>query len=361
MAETAAPQPTPEEMEVLETLVFQLRRKQGTWLDWGRHCQRLQQAGWHPQRLFEETGFEPIHQNQLIVAAQVYGSLEKAGAAEAVRSHFAQRGSDVLYELRVLSQQGRADAATLAVEHGIDAESIRDVVKALKEYSYFKAPPAPFTAAPGDGVAYWYWLLARQQADLQARSRLIAQGLRFAVSAEARQAIETLLVDFAVVKARSAPTFPIYRLETDSDLPFLVPIVGQWPLTSADLQGIAPMEPEEPFGIIRVTTPSAWAPVPGWQVLLQAEDPVGIVARGEQFPQLANQSPQEPILLLIDRDRRTWDEDGYFLTATPEGTLDLSWFPQEPATKLLGRLILFMRPKRILDEDYTRELYQFEE
>jgi hypothetical protein len=57
--------------------------------------------GLSPQKIFEETGFEPIQQNQIVVAEQVYQSIMKAGVDEATRSHFTQRGSDLLYELRI--------------------------------------------------------------------------------------------------------------------------------------------------------------------------------------------------------------------------------------------------------------------
>ena len=51
-----------------EELLRSLRQKEGTWVEWGKACQQLQKAGYNPQRIFEETGFEPIQQNQIIVA-----------------------------------------------------------------------------------------------------------------------------------------------------------------------------------------------------------------------------------------------------------------------------------------------------
>jgi hypothetical protein len=103
----------------------------------------LQKAGLSPQKIFEETGFEPIQQNQIIVAAQVYDSVVKVGTTEAVQTHFQQRGSDLLYELRILSQGDRARVADFALSHSLDADIIKDIVKAVKEYSYRKAPPSP--------------------------------------------------------------------------------------------------------------------------------------------------------------------------------------------------------------------------
>ncbi len=342
-------------------LIKQLRRKEGGWVSWGQACHTLQKAGLSPQTIFEETGFEAIQQNQVIVAAQVHASLVAAAATEAVQTHFAQRGSDILYELRVLSKGDRARGATLALTHSLDADTIKDVVKALKEYSYYREPPAGFSDAPGDAVAHYYWKLARQQADLAARSRLIAQGLRFAESSEARQAIETLLTDFAVTKARPAPRLPVFRLDDDTDLPHLIPVVGALPLTTATFQAVPVVAPEPPFDIVQVSGPATWAPIPGWQVIQKAEDPVGILAQTSQLPNLSNTAqPEEPVLLVIDRSDRDWTDDSYFV-ADQDDALILQWFAEQPNLKLLGRLILVMRPKRVLDEDYTNELFQFEE
>lgn len=354
-SEPSANQPTD-----IDALVTQLRRKEGTWVAWGKACQTLQKSGMKPQEIFENTGFEPPQQNQVVVGAQVYDSIVAANAPEAVQNHFGQRGSDILYELRILNQHDRARAAELALNQGLDADTIKDVAKALKEYSYFKEPPHGFADTAGDAVAYNYWKLARQQSDLAARSRLIAQALRFATSEGARQQIETLLTDFTVVKSRPAPTLPTYRLETDAELPLVIPLAGELPLSTDDFQAVPVIVPEEPFGIVKSQGPAAWTPIPGWQVILQAEDPVGILAKPRQLPNVQNPDNPETVLLVIDRAQREWDADSYFLV-NRGGTVAVEWLSEKPDVKLLGRLLVVMRPKRILDENYTRELMQFEE
>ena len=68
---------TPDSPDInTDDLIFKLRRKMGTWLDWGQACQSLQKANVSPQEIFENTGFEAIQQNQIVVAAQVFHSLE---------------------------------------------------------------------------------------------------------------------------------------------------------------------------------------------------------------------------------------------------------------------------------------------
>ena len=342
-----------------DALLQQLRRKQGGWVDWGQACQTLQKAGYSPQKIFEETGFEPIQQNQIIVAAQVYGSIEAADAAEGVRSHFRLKGSDILYELRILTQTDRAVAAELVLEKNIDVEEVREVAKALREFSYRNEPPEGFSDNPGDAVAYHYWQLARQKSDLQARSRLIAQGLRFAHSESARQQIEKLLTDFSVVKSRPAPNLPIYRLESESEVPYIIPVAGQFPLPVEDYNAVPVSVPEAPFGIVKFSGTGAWAPVPGWQVILQAEDPIALLGQSDQLPKRANDQV-EPVLIVADRSQREWNADSYFLF-DHAGTLQMKWFEEAPQSPLLGRIILILRPKRILDENVTMELWHVDE
>src|SRR5918997_4858804 len=124
-----------------EDLLQLLRRKESNWVKWGQACQQLQKAGYNPQTIFEETGFEPIQQNQVIVASQVYTTLVKAGVSDAVRSRFDRTGSDTLYELRILTQPERAAAAEFIVARNLDSEGAREVAKAVKEFSRRSNPP----------------------------------------------------------------------------------------------------------------------------------------------------------------------------------------------------------------------------
>jgi len=351
--------PAPLSDDEKARLIQLMRRKQEGWLAWAESCQTLQRAGLSPQTIFEETGFEPIQQNQIVVAAQVYQSVA-ASADEATQTHFSQRGSDLLYELRLLSVADRAATAAFALQHGVDADEIKDLVKPIKEYAYLKTPPTGFTDHPGDAVAYHFWRLARQQAELQDRSRLIAQGLRYAHSPSARQQIEQLLTDFTVVKARPAPRLPLYRLETETELPHILPVAGELPLTTAEVKAVPLTEAEQPFGIVRFTGAGAWVAVPGWQVILRAEDPVGLLGRFPRLPNAPADAPDETVLLVVDRADRTWQEDGYFL-CDQQGQAVVQWQDSPISDPIVGRLVLVLRPKRVLDEAYNRELWQLDE
>jgi hypothetical protein len=342
-----------------DELLFKLRRKEGSWVEWGEACQALQKAGYSSQTIFEETGFEPIHQNQVIVAAQVFSSIVAADAPNAVVTHFERKGSDILYELRILSQTERAAMAELSLAKGLDCEEAREAAKAVKDFSRLGTVSEEFTTHPGDAIAHQIWNQARQKSDLQERSRLIAKGLRFAHSDAARKRMEHLLTDFTVVKAATAPPLPFYRLEADEHLPRALPVVGRLPLTRADLQAVPFIEEASPFGLVQFAGAGAWVAVPGWQIVRLAEDPVAILCPSDQLP-TPPPGQVEDVLVIVDRAQRDWEANSYFLVEQ-DAALQIRWFETAASGSLLGRVILIMRPKKVLDEDYTKDPWQLDE
>ncbi|MGB3790478.1 MAG: RuBisCO accumulation factor 1 [Phormidesmis sp.] len=344
----------------IQTTIQKLRRKEGSWVDWGKACQTLQKAEMNPQAVFEATGFEPIQQNQLIVAAQVFDSMLAGGVGDQTEAHYRTRGSDSLYEFRILPQENRAAAADFAFSNGLDSEQVKEIVKGLRDFYYSETPPPGFDKTMGDGAAYYYWRLARQQSDLQTRSRLIAQGLRFATSESARGKIEKLLIDFTVVSTKATPRLPIFRLENEADSPVIVPVAGQMPLATEDYRQVPMVEPENSFGLVKFSGTGAWAPVPGWQVILKTEDPIALLAKYGQLPNPPEGHDDEDVLIVVDRAKRQWDEFSYYVTDAG-GQLEISWFEEAPEIQLLGAIALIMRPKKIFDENYTQEYWQTDE
>ncbi len=344
----------------MEALLQSLRRKEGNWVAWGQACQTLQKSGYTPQAIFEATGFEPIQQNQIITAAQIYGTISEA--APEVREYFEGKGSDVLYEFRILTQPDRVKAASLAWEKKLDAEAAHDLAKALKDFSRLARLPEGFSNGAGDAVAYQCWKLARQQDNLQERSRLIARGLSYAQTPSARQQIEKLLTDFTVIKTQAAPRLPLYRLDSEEDLPRMIPIIGCLPLTKADLRGVPLLEEKGPFRLVRFNGEGAWVAVPGWQVILAAEDPVGLFTTRDRLPSNFPGGDQEQVLVIVDRQQRDWRSDSYFLVEHSE-QLEIQWFESEAVAvvPLLAQVILVMRPKQILDESATTNLWLMDE
>jgi Rubisco Assembly chaperone C-terminal domain/Rubisco accumulation factor 1 alpha helical domain/Rubisco accumulation factor 1 helix turn helix domain len=354
------PDSTLSQAEV-DDILLTLRRKQGNWTTWGEHCQRLQKAGYSDQTIFEATGFEAIQQNQIMVASQVYKSIVQEGASEAVQAHFSHRASDVLYEFRVLSPSDRTAAADFAFTRQMDMDEAREMAKAIKDFSRISQPPAEFSNHPGDILAYFAWRSAKQKTDLQARSLLIARGLKYAQTETARRQIERLLTDFSTTATKQAPRLPLYRLDSDEQMPRVLPVVGKLPLSSVDFAAVPVTQPESVFGIVSFAgAGGAWMAVPGWQVIRVAKDPVVLLTHSDRLPTRLPGEAEE-VVVICDRAQQTWKPDSYFVTVDAADQLVLNWFEQEPAESLLGEVILVMRPKKVLDEGYTQELYQWDE
>lgn len=353
------PQNSDNVSDPAQELLRKLRQKQGNWVEWGMALAQLQKSGYKEQDIFEATGFEPIQQNQVIVGAQVYNSIEQAGGSPAMRSHYGSRGSDILYELRLLTHEERAAAAELTFQHQVDADEAREVAKAIKDFSRFPTLPDGFSNHPGDAVAYQCWKLARQYSDLQERSRLIAKGLRFASSLTARKQIEQLLTDFTIIPKRPAPILPFFRLESEEELPRLVPVAGELPLKTQDLQAVPIVEQIEPFRMVKFAGEQAWVPLPGWQVVLAASDPVVILCKSDRLPN-QTQPKSETVLVVCDRAVQEWDNGSYFVVDNA-GELDFQWFETAPSIPLLGRIVVVVRPKKILDEEITKDSWQIDE
>jgi hypothetical protein len=347
---------TQEKEEIMRSLLH----KEGSWVEWGRNCQKLQKAGINPSEIFEVTGFQASQQNLVIVASQVYDTLEKTGATEELLNYYRGPRSDVLYEFRILNQEERLQAAILAQEKKLDIDGAKEVARAIKEMSRLAQPPSGFTTHPGDAVAYQYWKSARQKKSLQDKARLIAEGLKFAHSHSAREQIEKLLTDFSTTTAsKNAPLLPIYRLESDEELPVIIPVAGTFPLQKEDIENITNLEVEEPFRVVTVKNTGQLVPLPGWQVLLKAQQPLAIFCKTEELPKdIGGRS--ELVLVVVDKEVKEWDDNSYFLVAK-EDKLEFQWFYEPPEFEILGQLILVLRPKRILDENNLLEPWQMDD
>lgn len=346
---------SPDNQTPIDTdeLLLMLRRKQGNWVEWGKACQQLQKAGLNPQVIFEATGFEPIHQNQIIVGAQVFDSMMSIGIEPATKTHFQRVGSDSLYELRILSGEDRSATANYLVSRNIDSEGAKEVAKAFKEFSYMKQPPEGFSHHPGDALAYQYWRYIKQKSDLSEKTRLIARGLMFAHTQSARNQIEKLLGDLTAAPQRPAPSLPIYRLEADEDLPRIFPVAGAFPIATSVWATVPNFEGIGAFHITNSNWSGGWVSLPGWQVLAQALEPIAILADRDRLPlKLPGHSPE--MILAIDRGVTVWDEFSYFVIDR-DGQLAIDWFESAPSIPLLGKLLLVLQPKSPVERAHIQQ------
>ncbi|MCA1904215.1 MAG: hypothetical protein LDL47_05185 [Cyanobacteria bacterium KgW148] len=347
----------------MEEPIGKLRRKEGTWVEWGQWCQELQKSGLTPQVIFEQTGLEPVQQNQLIGAAQVFSTIGDASAG--ALQFFMQKGSASLYELRILPQADRVKAAELIWQLQLNPEESRLLAKAMKEFALIDPPPPHFTDHPGDAVAYQAFKACQSIPDLAQRTQLISRGLRYAHSESARKQIEQLLT--APVSPPPIPRLPLYRLDSDEQLPRIFPVAGKFPLSPTDWSQIPVVAPIEPFALVHYEGKQAWIALPGWKVVQDIEDGIIVLAdtdslftySGQKIPSSFPDRGEE-ILLLIDRAQRQWDRDGYFLVAEAD-SLYLRQVPPEPKVKLWGRLMLVLRQPRVLEDTIGKDPWILEE
>jgi len=360
------PEPSaPEEDPSL--LMGRLQRKEGGWLDWAKACQSLQRQKMTPQAIFEATGFEPVHQNQIIVAAQVYEGMAKAGASSAVLEHFAQKGSDILYELRILSPQDRVRVAELIVSRNLGADEAHEIARAMKNYAQLRQLPEGFTDHPGDAVAYQAWKTAQETRDLQERTRAIGRAFQYAHSETARQQVERLLSTLAPgsqPQRKPLPRLSVFRPE--EDLPRLLPVAGSLPLSTATWERIPAVEPQGLFGWVTSVAGQTWMALPAWPAIQRAADPVALQVDNGLLGSLlgwpvAPEEEQDPVLLVVDRAVRTWEGMAGVFLVDREGAVAVEWIENSPPSPLLGQVLMAVRPPRIFDEELAQDPWQIEE
>ena len=354
--------PQNSQVKLSETEVQELMRsllhKEGSWVEWGKKCQKLQKAGYQAQQIFEQTGFQASQQALIIVAAQVFDNLVQAGLDEEVLTYFKGPRSDVLHEFRILNQQQRASASLLAYDKRLDVDGAHFVARAVKDVSRMSQLPEAFTQHPGDLVAYLFWKRAKSKKDLQERSRLIAQGLKFAHSQTAREAIEKLLSDFSVISSVTAPLLPLYRLEIEEELPRIVPLAGAYPLSRQEIESVSQVEIQAEFSSIKVSS-GTLVPIPGWQAILKASDPIAYLCPSDRLPKYIS-GKVEQVLVIVDRANQEWDVNSYFAIET-EGKIEVQWLETAPSDGIIGQVVLILRPKRILDENNLTEPWQMDD
>ncbi|MDJ0546656.1 MAG: hypothetical protein PX637_20420, partial [Microcystis sp. M53601_WE4] len=137
------------------------------------------------------------------------------------------------------------------------------------------------------------------------------------------------------------------------------PLVGRFPVTVTDIKHTESLSVEEPFRLVTVGDKQTIVPLPGWQAILKAIDPVAILWPSDQLPRsIATRS--EEVLLVIDRVLSEWDVNNYYLVEK-DNAVFLQWFDSSPDVTILGELVLILRAKNILDEKNITEPWQMDD
>jgi hypothetical protein len=130
-------------------------------------------------------------------------------------------------------------------------------------------------------------------------------------------------------------------------------------VTVTDIKHTESLSVEEPFRLVTVGDKQTIVPLPGWQAILKAIDPVAILWPSDQLPRsIATRS--EEVLLVIDRVLDEWDVNNYYLVER-DNSVSLQWFDSPPDVTILGQLVLILRAKNILDEKNITEPWQMDD
>ena len=100
-------------------------------------------------------------------------------------------------------------------------------------------------------------------------------------------------------------------------------------------------------------------PFPGWQAVRTAEDPIALLCQSDRLPDFPTENVEE-VAILVDRAATQWDVNSY-LIAERDGKVEIFWFEEEPEFPSLGRVVLVLRPKRIVDENVILEPWQMDD
>jgi Rubisco Assembly chaperone C-terminal domain len=89
-------------------------------------------------------------------------------------------------------------------------------------------------------------------------------------------------------------------------------VAGKFPLATSVLATVPTFEAADAFLQINPNKwTGSWVSLPGWKVLMSAEDPIGIIAPKDSIPLKITGESKETIVVL-DRSVTEWDEFHYF-------------------------------------------------
>lgn len=209
-------------------MLQRLRGRMGKWFDLARLLPALHSQGYDSNAVEEIAGLEKRLQGVWQATVPVYDSLKESHSFPQVvlvcilhvayvtlhvlshqathtlctkqekLGHFDYEGEHLLYEIRLLTAQQRADVAEYVVDNRLGPAECNALARAVKEYERRRSEREGFSAAPGDVLAFKYYRDAAECRREEEKRRCIDRGLDVAVSEGARRR----LVRVAVLSSR---------------------------------------------------------------------------------------------------------------------------------------------------------------
>ncbi|KAH6805706.1 hypothetical protein C2S51_030537 [Perilla frutescens var. frutescens] len=370
------PSPLPARYRTLDTnaRLEILSNRLGLWFEYSSLIPSLISEGFTSSILEDITGIASIEQNLFVVAGQVRDSLIEATDHDTV-SYFDSPGSpEILYEIRILNTQQRADAARFIIQHGFDSRRAEELARSMKDHPrrFGERGWESFDGnIPGDCLAFMYYRQAhehRSASVMELSSAAFEKALEVVETERARirvledmdgkfkedeTAVEDVFVKVPVVRmgfgevaeSSKVVVLPVCRAEEREmeveEAPWDCGMVGQ-------------------FGIVQAERGwSGWVVLPGWLPIVGLDR--GAVA--VRFPKAKRVLPwkdkrkdlDEEILVVVDRGHKeVASEEGFYLVVgggngSGDESLKVergSRLKAAGADKSLGTVVLVVRPPR---------------
>lgn len=188
------PSPLPPQFSSLDTAARLdiLANRLGLWFEYAPLIPSLLQEGYTPSTIEEATGITSVDQNCLVVAAQVRDSLIQSGTDPEIISYFDGSGSQILYEIRLLSSTQRSAAAALMVQKKFDGNEAQELARAMKDFPRRKGDPGwerfDYTL-PGDCLAFMYYRHSKEHRIPSEQQMALEKAMAVAVTEEAKAAV----------------------------------------------------------------------------------------------------------------------------------------------------------------------------
>lgn len=308
-----------------------------------------------------------------MVAAQVRDSLIESNIEPEVLACFDQGGSELLYEIRLLSTSQRAAAARYIVEKGFDGKGAQDLARAMKDFPRRRGDYGWDSFdyyLPGDCLAYLFY---RQSREYKSPSEQRMSGMRQALeAAQSERAKAEILRDLesggkeddidlvAVVK------IPVVRLKVGevagATSIVVLPVCRAEEKEKEILEAPWKCESEGSFGVVVSDKGwKRWVVLPGWEPVRGLGKGGVAVAFSDArvLPWKVNRwYKEEPILVLADRETKEVEvDDGFYLVAVDDGVgLKVergSSLKERGVTESLGNVVMVVRPPK---EEYDDQL-----
>ncbi|XP_010694774.2 rubisco accumulation factor 1.1, chloroplastic [Beta vulgaris subsp. vulgaris] len=381
------PNPLPQKYKNLDTasIIDVLANRLGLWYEYAPLISSLFRDGFTPPSIEELTGITGVDQNRLVVAAQVRETIADSPDLDPeTLAFFESGGSELLYEIRLLSTSQRAATANYVVRNKLDGEKTREVARAIKDFPRGKEEVGwrcfDYTK-PGDCWAFWLFRLSREFINnADKRSSALTAALEAAETDRAREAINEEIhgkVEEIVEEImKEAVKVPVVRLRMGEVaeatsvvvLPVCEAVEGESGVGSVPLE----CRSDGHFGIVKAEKGwDRWVVLPRWAPVAEIGGGGVVVSfrNAKVLPWKVNRTyVEEPILVVADRGRREIEyDDGFYLVAGMgddgyEGGLKLergSALKNIGVSQCLGTVVIVVRPPRdegddqlISDEDW---------